>query len=135
MARMIRTIISLPEEEKRSVEGFAKERKMSVAEVIRRALRGIIEAEGTGETVRGPRKNLMEEGRPYGSTALERIIDADELKRRAIAAAGLFASGRPDLSIGHDLYLAGDEPEGDHGSEGRGPTPPKPREKRERGAG
>jgi hypothetical protein len=39
MARMTRTILSLPEEEKRWLEAYGKRHKISSAEVIRRAIR------------------------------------------------------------------------------------------------
>jgi len=38
MARMTRTIISLPEEEKKWLESYGKRHKISAAEVIRRAI-------------------------------------------------------------------------------------------------
>ena len=39
MARMTRTIISIPEEEKRWLESYGRQQRISSAEVIRRAIR------------------------------------------------------------------------------------------------
>ena len=46
------------------------------------------------------------------------MTDIAELRRRALAAAGRFASSLPDLSVGHDRYL-GDEQAEDGVENGR----------------
>ena len=63
---------------------------------------------------------VKEERSPYGPPLPADITDQEELRRRAIAAAGRFESGAPDLSIRHDSYLADERTEGgtENGSSG-----------------
>ncbi len=145
MARMTRTIISIPEDEKKWLDAYGKRHRISSAEVVRLAVREfrrmkadkslarvLRETAGTWKSVRGEtgehvdnlraewdrasggdaEVNTVMEGRsPYGSPLPADITDIEELRQRAIAAAGRFESGVPDLSIGHDNYLAGERTE------------------------
>jgi predicted DNA-binding protein len=61
---------------------------------------------------------IGEERSAYGPPLPEGLTEGSELRRRAIAAAGRFESGLPDLSIGHDRHLA--DPPAEDGDEGPG---------------
>jgi predicted transcriptional regulator len=76
---VVRTIVQLPDEQAVALERAARRRGISKAAVVREALRQLL----------GP----------------EEASD-DEAVRRALAAAGCFASGVPDLAEHHDDYLA-----------------------------
>ncbi len=99
MARMTRTIISIPVDTKKWLEGYGKRRKISAAEVVRLAIETFRQAGPEGPRVR-------EERGAYGAPPTPDITDIGELRRRAVEAAGRFASGVPDLSVDHDRYLA-----------------------------
>jgi 16S rRNA U516 pseudouridylate synthase RsuA-like enzyme len=76
---MVRTQIQLSEEQKRKLKRIAAERGVSVAELIRRGVNMILEA--------------------------DRRPDREEMLRRAAAAAGRFRSSKKDISVDHDRYL------------------------------
>lgn len=78
---MVRTQIQLTEEQTEKLKKIAGERHLSIAELIRQAVDNLIK---TGFS-----------------------LDAEERKRRALAAAGMFSSGEKDISNRHDEYLAG----------------------------
>lgn len=77
---MVRTQIQLTEEQARSLKRLAAAKRVSMAQLIRQGVDTILQSD-TG-------------------------IDRDEKRRRAIAAAGRFRSGRSDISRKHDTYLA-----------------------------
>lgn len=77
---MIRTQIQLTEKQAKNLKRIAASRHRSLAELIRQAVDNMIK-----------------------STAL---VDIEERRRRALAAADRFSSGFRDLSIEHDKYLA-----------------------------
>ena len=77
---MIRTQIQLTEEQARRLKALAAERSTSVAELIRQGVDDLL------QRAAGP--------------------DMEEIRRRAIAVAGRFHSGRSDISTNHDEYLA-----------------------------
>jgi hypothetical protein len=131
---MTRTIISIPEDEKKWLDTYGKRNRISSAEVVRlavREFRGKKAGKGLAEVLQetaGMWKSVsaewerssggdtdvstVKEGRsPYGSPLPAHFIDLEELRRRAIAAAGRFESGVPDLSAGHDRYLADERAE------------------------
>jgi Arc/MetJ-type ribon-helix-helix transcriptional regulator len=77
---MIRTQIQLTEEQAKAIKTLAMKRNTSVAELIRRSVDELLQkAVGT---------------------------DSAERRRRALAAAGRFHSGKTDISTNHDDYLA-----------------------------
>ena len=77
---MIRTQIQLTEEQAKAIKTLAMKRNTSVAELIRRSVDELLQkAVGT---------------------------DLTERRRRALAAAGRFHSGKTDISTNHDDYLA-----------------------------
>jgi Ribbon-helix-helix protein, copG family len=79
ISTMVRTIVQLPDEQAAALERAARRRGISKAAVVREAL-----------------------GRLLGP---EEASD-DEAVRRALSAAGCFASGVHDLAERHDDYLA-----------------------------
>ncbi|MBS1870647.1 MAG: ribbon-helix-helix protein, CopG family [Actinobacteria bacterium] len=76
---MVRTIVQLSDEQAAALERAAHRRGVSKAAVVREALGRLLGPEQTAE---------------------------DEALQRALAAAGSFASGVPDLAERHDDYLA-----------------------------
>jgi len=48
---------------------------------------------------------IKEEAGEYRKEIPSDFIDQDERRRRALAAAGRFRSGKSDISINHDKYL------------------------------
>jgi hypothetical protein len=80
------------------------------------------------EAVLGERGRRTGEGRPgavgearasYVSVEPAVMTDEAEQRKRAIAAAGAFASGVRDLSTGHDRHLTDPGPDRDDGTSGR----------------
>jgi len=79
---MVRTQIQLTEAQARSLRKLAQRYQVSVAELVRRGVDQVL-AEGLA-------------------------ADADGKRRKAAAAAGRFRSGRKDIAVRHDHYLAED---------------------------
>lgn len=77
---MVRTQVQLTEDLADKLRVMAKREGVSKAEIIRRALE-----------------------RATQTTCLP---DYEELKRRALAAAGSLDLGAPDVSVNHDKYLS-----------------------------
>jgi hypothetical protein len=109
---MTRTIISIPADEKRWLDGFGKRHRISSAEVVRKAVREFREAQGEARREAGTGTDIRRD-------ADLQIADARELRHRAVEAAGRFASGVPDLSVGHDRYLAEQSEADEHPANGR----------------
>jgi hypothetical protein len=76
---MIRTQVQLTEEQAWALKNLASRRQVSVAELIRQSVDALVRS--------------------------SREVDAEERRRRAIAAAGRFHSGASDISVKHDEYL------------------------------
>jgi metal-responsive CopG/Arc/MetJ family transcriptional regulator len=74
---MVRTIVQLPEEQAASLERVARRRGVSRAAVVREALAELLRPEEAAE---------------------------DKALKRALAAAGCFDSGVPDMAARHDGY-------------------------------
>ena len=77
---MVRTQIQLTEEQAKALKKLASSRHLSIAELIRQGVDAVL------------RSNV--------------IVDAEEKRKRAIAIAGRFSSGKRDISKEHDKYLA-----------------------------
>lgn len=77
---MVRTQIQLTEDQAKKVKKIAAHRGVSMAEVIRDAINGVI--------------------RPEARTVLE------DRRKRALDIVGKFRSGKGDVSKRHDAYLA-----------------------------
>ena len=76
---MIRTQVQLTEEQAQALKNLASARQVPIAELIRQSVDILIRSSGA--------------------------IDAEERRRRAIAAAGRFHSEVSDISMKHDEYL------------------------------
>ena len=76
---MVRTQIQLTEGQAEALKKLASQKKVSVAEIVRRGVDIVL----TQELVRDPK----------------------EIRRRAMEAVGLFRSGKSDVSVRHDDYL------------------------------
>ena len=76
---MVRTQVQLTEAQMRMVKRLARERGVSVAELIRQGVDLFARSAGT--------------------------LDDEEQSRRALAVAGRFRSGLGDLAAEHDRYL------------------------------
>ena len=76
---MVRTQIQLTDEQARAIKRIASSKGVSVAEVIRRAVEGIIKS--------SPK------------------ADMEERQKRALDIVGRFRSGKRDVSKRHDAYL------------------------------
>ncbi len=76
---MIRTQIQLTEEQSRALKSLAARRGVSVAELIRQSVDSFIRSSAG--------------------------LDDRERRRRAIAAAGKYRSGKKDVAVNHDDYL------------------------------
>ena len=77
---MVRTQIQLTERQAKALKSLAKDRGVSMAEIIRQSIETYLKTT--------PR------------------VDLAERKQRAIAIAGRFKSNVPDLGTNHDRYLA-----------------------------
>lgn len=77
---MIRTQVQLTEEQIRTLRILASQRRVSVAELVRQSVDHFV--------------------RSLAGT------DVETRRKRALAAAGRFRSGCPDLSTKHNQYLA-----------------------------
>ena len=77
---MVRTQIQLADEQFRLLKRIALEEGVSIAELIRRSVDLYI-------------RSRHQPGR-------------EELKRRSLAAVGKYGSGRADIGVHHDHYLA-----------------------------
>jgi len=79
---MVRTEIRLTESQAQSLRKLAHRHQLSMAELIRRGVDQVL--------------------------ASDLSADVGRKKRKAMAAAGRFRSGRKDVSVRHDHYLAED---------------------------
>lgn len=77
---MVRTQIQLTKEQIEALKKLAGKKQVSVAELVRQGVDIVIRSEAE--------------------------VSGEELRQRAISAAGKFKSGTPDLSTKHDEYLA-----------------------------
>ena len=76
---MVRTQIQLTDEQAREIKKVAVAKGVSVAEIIRRAVEGVIKSSAKADT--------------------------EERQRRALEIVGKFRSGKRDVSKKHDAYL------------------------------
>ena len=77
---MIRTQIQLTETQARDLKALAKQRRVSMAELIRRGIDQYLRNEGL-------------------------VISDEERRRRALSIVGKWDSGLTDISVNHDKYL------------------------------
>jgi hypothetical protein len=77
---MVRIHIQLTEDQAKALERISMYRRLSVAELIRRAVDTLIKSSA--------------------------VVDVEEGHRRAIGIVGRFVSRKRDISEKHDLYLS-----------------------------
>ena len=77
---MVRTQKQLTQEQAKALKKLASSRHLSIAELIRQGVDTVL------------RSNVT--------------VDAEEKRKRAIAIAGRFSSGKRDISKEHDKFLA-----------------------------
>ncbi|HPW17505.1 MAG TPA: hypothetical protein PLP83_03895 [Candidatus Aminicenantes bacterium] len=100
-------LVSLSDKDKKWVEAESRRRKVSGAEVVRLCLREL-RRRTEGEDRRLGLARIAEKNSEYGHDPFAGIVDKKELWARAVAAAGRFSSGLPNLSIEHDRYAWGE---------------------------
>ena len=76
---MVRTQIQLTERQTQRLKALAKQRGVSMAELIRQSIDSLLDS--------------------------PEIIDHEERKRRALSIVGIAGPDVPDLSTNHDYYL------------------------------
>jgi len=76
---MVRTQIQLTEQQAKALKRIAVSQRLSIAELIRRAVTEMIKSSA--------------------------VVDVEERRRRAAEIVGRFGSGKRDISKKHDLYL------------------------------
>jgi Arc/MetJ-type ribon-helix-helix transcriptional regulator len=108
MSRTVKFTVSVPEPVFKEIEALRRRTGMSRSQLVREAVRGLgskAEKPTPGGTAAGTvvREGSVRYGVPAPS--FQEITDAAERRRRAIAAAGRFRSGTPDLSTEHDAHL------------------------------
>lgn len=104
----VKFTVSVPEAVFKVIEACRRRTGKSRSQLIREAVQGPepgTEKPSASKAAVGP--SVREGSARYGEPArsIREITDAAERRRRAIAAAGRFRSGAPDLSAGHDRYL------------------------------
>lgn len=77
---MVRTQIQLTEEQARMLKVLAVGRGVSIAELIRQSLTLLLHSSAS--------------------------VSPEERRKRALEVAGRFRSGKPDVSVKHDVHLA-----------------------------
>jgi hypothetical protein len=107
MRKTAKFAVSMPETEFKNIEAERRRAKNTRSEFVRVAVRAWLLGEGRagaavapGSAVKGdPGRHELLKAAP------ETLADITELRRRAIAAAGMFRSEASDLSANHDKYL------------------------------
>lgn len=102
MDKTVKFSISMPAPEFRALESARRKAGRTRSQYIREAVPKV-PAERTADA---EALSVKEDHAPYGFPVPSDLVDTSELRQRAIAAAGSFESGIPDISIGHDRYLA-----------------------------
>jgi hypothetical protein len=82
----------------KEIEVLRRRTGKSRSQIVREAIQAL-KAESSRRTA------VKEERAAYGMPEPEAIIDPEERRKRAIAAAGRFRSGLTDLAASHDRYL------------------------------
>jgi len=108
MSRTVKFTVSVPEPVFKELEALRRKTRMSRSQLVREAVRNLgskTEKRPAGET--GTGAVIRESSARYGAQppSLPEITDTAERRRRAIATAGRFRSGIPDLSTEHDAHL------------------------------
>ena len=115
MAKTVKFSISIPAPEFKALEvarGMGVRRR---SQFIREAVLKAHDEQTAGVEA----FSVREDRSAYGSPHPADMTDMAELRQRAIAAAGRFESGVPDLSVEHDRYLTDPEARSKSGPPGR----------------
>ncbi|MGA2587646.1 MAG: ribbon-helix-helix protein, CopG family [Candidatus Aminicenantales bacterium] len=115
MAKTVKFSISMPAPEFKALEVARRKAGRTRSQFIRET---ILKAHD-GQTAGAEAFSVGEDRSAYGSLHPADMTDMAELRQRAIAAAGRFESGVPDISIEHDRYLTDPEAGSKGGSPGR----------------
>jgi Arc/MetJ-type ribon-helix-helix transcriptional regulator len=98
MNKTIKFAVSMSEKAFKELESLRRKTGWTRSQFIRDAVRAW-KTEFSGPSA------VKEKAEEYKKEIPIDIVDHEELKRRAIAAAGRFRSGTSDLSANHDKYL------------------------------
>lgn len=112
MAKTIKFSISMPAPEFKGLEVARRKAGRTRSQFIRESVLKAHDGQTTGWEAGSVREDRSAYGSPYPAD----MTDMAELRRRAIAAAGKFESGVPDLSVEHDRYLTDPEARSESGS-------------------
>ncbi|RPI97690.1 MAG: CopG family transcriptional regulator [Candidatus Aminicenantes bacterium] len=108
MSRAVKFTVSVPEMVFKALEARRRKTGKSRSQLVRDAILGLGSKAGKRPTEETAAGGVIREGSArYGAPApsFQEMTDKTERRRRAIAAAGRFRSGAPDLSTDHDKYL------------------------------
>ena len=98
MRKTVKFAVSMSEEEFKKLESLRRKTGWTRSQYIRDAVRA-----WKAEFLRP--LGVKEDAGEYKTGIPTDLIDLEERRRRAIAAAGRFCSGIPDLSSKHDKHL------------------------------
>ena len=98
MSKTIKFAVSMPEKAFKELETLRRKIGWTRSQFIRDAINA-----WKTEDLRV--SGMKEEAGEYRKEIPSDFIDQDERRRRALAAAGRFRSGKSDTSINHDKYL------------------------------
>jgi predicted DNA-binding protein len=98
MSKTIKIAVSMSEEVFKELESLRRKTGWTRSQFIRDAIRSW-KAEFSQPS------GVKEKAEEYKKEILTDIVPLEELRRRAIAAAGRFRSGISDLSTNHDKHL------------------------------
>jgi Arc/MetJ-type ribon-helix-helix transcriptional regulator len=98
MNKTVKIAISMSEEVFKEIEALCLKTGKNRSQVVRDAILAL-KAASHGKPA------IHEERSAYGTPDPGAMIDPEERRRRAIAAAGRFRSGVTDLAANHDRYL------------------------------
>ena len=106
MTKTVKFSISMPAPEFQALETARRKAGKTRSQFIREAI-----LKGATERTAGDGSlSVQEEGSDYRAPQPTDITDMAELRKRAIAGAGMFESGVSDISVEHDRYLTDREP-------------------------
>ena len=108
MSHAVKFTVSVPEAVFRALEALRRKTGKSRSQLVRDAILSLGSKAGRRPAEETAAGSVVREGSArYGAPAssFQEVTDKAERRRRAIAAAGRFRSGTPDLSTDHDKYL------------------------------
>ena len=115
MAKTIKFSISMPAPEFKALEAGRRKVGRTRSQFVREAVLRTPDERTPGQGA----LSIKEDRGAYGSPHPTDLTDMAELRQRALAAAGRFESGVPDISMEHDRYLTDPEAGDKNGPPGR----------------